>query len=96
MSGSIKVKFLGIFKKAFGSNEISLEASRDEKLRDVIWKLTESSPELGRVLIDPELRDPRPNAVILVNGKEISVLKGLETEVGNQDEIIFIPVTHGG
>ncbi len=96
MDKSIKVKFLGVFKKAYGHAQVSLETEKNEKLRDVIQEITESSPELKRLLIDPELNDPLPNAVILVNSKEIGVLEGLETEVGNSDEIVFIPVIHGG
>jgi len=96
MTGSVKVTLLGIFKKAYGSEEVSLEAKKKVELRDLIRRLAESSPELGRLLIDPELGDPLPNAVILVNGKEIGVLGGLGTEVRNRDKIVFIPVTHGG
>jgi molybdopterin converting factor small subunit len=93
----IKIKFLGVFEKAYGSGEIKLKAERNEKLIDLIYRLAESSPELGRLLIDPELKNPRPNAIILVNGKELSVLKkGLETLVKNNDEVVFIPVIHGG
>ena len=60
-------------------------------------KLVESlSVEAKRLLVDPELNDPRPNALILVNGKEINVLKGLETELKDGDEVTLIPVSHGG
>jgi len=63
----------------------------------VIHKITETfSPEFKRTLVDPELNDPRPNALILVNGKEISVLEGLETEVNKGDDVVIIPVSHGG
>ncbi len=63
----------------------------------MIQKLVEAfSPEFKDALIDPELKDPRPNALILVNGKEISVLEGLETEVNKGDEIVLVPVSHGG
>jgi molybdopterin synthase sulfur carrier subunit len=96
MNKSIKMKFLGAFKKAYGAGQISVKIEKKEKLKDVIKKVTESSSELKRLLIDPDLNDPRPNAVILINGKEINVLKGLETEVGNRDEIVFIPIIHGG
>jgi molybdopterin converting factor small subunit len=51
---------------------------------------------LKQTLIDPELEDPRPNTLILINGKEISVLNGLETMLKDEDEIIFIPVLHAG
>jgi len=63
----------------------------------VIQKLVEMfSPEFEEALVDPELKDPRPNALILVNGKEISVLEGLETEIDKGDEIVLVPVSHGG
>jgi molybdopterin converting factor small subunit len=96
MSCKIDVKLLGAFKKAYGSGEFSLRLNGKRKLADVVREIAEVSVELGRVLIDPELGDPRPNAVILVNGREISVLDGLETEIGDGDEIVLIPVIHGG
>jgi len=41
---------------------------------------------------------PRPasNFIILVNGREISVLSGLETKLHGGDEVAIIPVSHGG
>ncbi len=93
---SVDVKFLGAFKKAYGNGQVSLQLKGKEKLASIIQAITDSSPELRRILLDPELEDPRPNAIILVNRKEIGVLNGLETEVGNRDEIVFIPVIHGG
>jgi len=93
---SVEVRFLGIFEETFGRNQIYLAAENPRKLREVIIEVAKSSPELGRLLIDPELLDPRPNAVILVNGKEIGVLQGLETEVKSGDKIVLIPVIHGG
>ncbi len=66
-------------------------------MRKAVQKLIEAfSSELKRALVDPELEDPRPNALILVNGKEISVLQGLDTEVKDGDEIVLVPVSHGG
>ncbi|MEM3041579.1 MAG: MoaD/ThiS family protein [Nitrososphaerota archaeon] len=96
MNGKVKIRLMGIFKKALEKDQIIFETQKTEKLRDIIQKIVETSPELRRVLIDPELGDPRPNAVILVNGREISVLEGLETEIGDRDEIVLIPVAHGG
>jgi len=53
-------------------------------------------PRLKRILIYSELEDPRPDTLIFVNGKEISVLNGLETMLKDGDEVIFIPVLHTG
>ena len=53
-------------------------------------------PQLEKTLSDQQLDDSRSNALILINGREISVLNGLETKLNDGDEIVFIPVVHGG
>jgi len=93
---TVDIRLLGIFEEAFGSDHTSITVETPRSLREVIMEITKSSPKLTRVLIDAELLDPRPNAVILVNGKDISVLGGLETEIEAGDRIVLIPVTHGG
>ena len=54
------------------------------------------SNDFERVLVDSQLDDPRPNALILVEGKEISVLQGLETEIKDAEEMVLVPMVHGG
>ncbi len=93
----VKVRLLGVFREFSGRDRILIELEKPTVVREVIQKLVESfPPEFNRFLIDPDLKDPRPNALILVNGKEVGVLKGLETEVKNDDEIVLIPISHGG
>jgi molybdopterin synthase sulfur carrier subunit len=96
MVTKVNVKFLGVFRGLLGKNKVSLKLEKPTVL-SAILKLVESlSIEAKRLLVDPELNDPRPNTLILVNGKEINVLKGLETELKEGDEITLIPVSHGG
>jgi len=97
MAISVKVRLLGIFRVLSGKSRLPVELEEPAIVRKVIQKLVEAfSPEFKEALIDPELKDPRPNALILVNGKEISVLEGLETDVNKGDEIVLVPVSHGG
>jgi len=97
MAIQVKVRFLGVLRGLSGKGWVPVESGGPTTVRKVIQKLTEAfSPEFKRVLMDPELEDPRPNALILVNGREISVLRGLETEVNNGDEIVLVPISHGG
>ncbi len=63
---------------------------------ELMNEITKEAPGLKRSLVDQELEDPKPNALILVNGREISVLEGLETKLKDGDEIVFVPVVHGG
>lgn len=96
MAINVKVKLQGIFRE-LGKDQVVIELKEPTTVKRVIQKLIESfSDEFRRAIIDPELDDPRPNALILVNGREISALKGLETKVCDNDEIVIIAVTHGG
>jgi molybdopterin converting factor small subunit len=65
-------------------------------VKELVQKITRHSPELRRNIISGELKNPMPNSLILVNGKEISVLDGLETALKDGDEVTFVPVVHGG
>ena len=96
MGSTVKVRLLGVFRKALGEESLQVKVERPLSAIHLILKVAEFSPELKRVLIDPELGDPRPNALILINGREISALDGLETLIKGGDEVVLIPVTHGG
>ena len=94
---TVEVRFLGIFQRLSGKKRFKLTVEEPATVKSVIMKLTETfSEEFGRVLVDSQLSDPRPNALILVGGKEISALEGLESEVKDAEEIVFVPMVHGG
>lgn len=96
MSIRVEVRLLGVFRGLTGTDRLSLKVERPD-VKSVIKVLAKSFPaEARKLLIDPDLDDPRPNALILLNGREISVLNGLWTEVTEGDEITLIPVVHGG
>jgi molybdopterin converting factor small subunit len=61
-----------------------------------VKRIVEKLPKLKPSLIDPESGEPRRTMLVLVNGREISVLSGLETRVNDEDEVVFVPVVHGG
>lgn len=96
MTTKVNVRLLGVFREFSGKSRVTLKLEQPT-VRKVIEKMADSlSVEAKRLLVDPELNDPRPNTLILVNGKEIGVLKGLETEIKEGDEVTLIPVSHGG
>jgi molybdopterin converting factor small subunit len=93
----VEVRFLGIFQRLSGKKRFQLKLKEPATVKKLVTNLTETfSSEFKRVLVDSQLDDPRPNALILVGGKEISVLQGLETEVRDTEEIVLVPVVHGG
>lgn len=96
MERGITVRFVGSLRNITGKSRITLKLDGAKTLKEVIEVLVKKFPEAKRVLIDPELEDPRPNTLIIVNGMEISVLNGLETILKDGDEVVFVPVSHGG
>jgi molybdopterin synthase sulfur carrier subunit len=97
MSIKIKVRLLGIFQHLSGKKFLNLELNEPVTVRIVVENLIDMfTSEFKDILLNSELEDPRPNSLILVQGKEINVLQGLETEIKNDEEIVFVPMVHGG
>jgi len=82
---NIQVKAIGVFKEMFGSRLLTVKLKGNATVKNVVQKLAGS-----------KINDIWLNTLILVNGKDISVLNGLETIVSNGDEIVLLPVSHGG
>lgn len=94
---NVEVRFFGTFQRLSGKKRFQMKLEEPATVRRVIRKLSETfSPEFSRVLLDSKLDDPRPNSLILVGGKEVSALQGLETMVKDSEEVVFVPVAHGG
>ncbi len=97
MAVDVRVKLLGFFRVSSGRSQVKVRLGESATVGDVVERLVESfSPEFKETLVDPVLREPLPNALILVNGKEVGVLDGVGTAVRDGDEVVFVPVTHGG
>jgi molybdopterin converting factor small subunit len=93
----VEVGFVGVLRKLADKEKVALEFDNPVAVKDIVLKLASCfSPAFRQALIDPELNDPLPNVVILVNEQEIGVLQGLETRVGDGGRLTIIPVSHGG
>jgi molybdopterin converting factor small subunit len=95
----VRLKLFGVFRSAAGSATIELEIpSTTPTVRIAIDTLASNSSykELTQLLIDTQTLDPRPNALIMVSGREINTLNGLDTPLLESDELSLLPVVHGG
>ncbi len=95
---NINVRFYGVFKSAANVSELKVDLENGpatvRALVDALRSRVELS-NLNRLLLDDNL-DPRPNALIMVSGKEISTLRSLDTALAEDDEVAFLPIAHGG
>ncbi|MCX8152805.1 MAG: MoaD family protein [Candidatus Bathyarchaeota archaeon] len=92
----ITIKFIGILRHVSGKGKIALDMNNALSLRDLINKLIVEMPVLKESLNPQRLEELKSTLLILVNGREISVLDGFETILKDGDEIAFVPVVHGG
>ena len=65
-------------------------------LKQLLENMSQKYPALKHTFTDQPLNDAQSNSLILVNGREISVLDGYETRLCDGDEVVFVPVVHGG
>lgn len=92
----VTVRFIGSLRAVSKKSKLTLRLGEAMPLKEVVKRIVKEQPKLKRALIDPELDSPRTSMLMLVNGKEISVLNGLETVLRDGDELVFVPVVHGG
>jgi molybdopterin synthase sulfur carrier subunit len=94
----VTVKFLGPHRSIVGKESVTVDVRESDTIINLVREVSDQigKPEFKKILIDPELDDPRPNNVILVNGREINSLRGLQTELREGDEVVVIPLVHGG
>jgi molybdopterin synthase sulfur carrier subunit len=91
----VTLKFLGALRHASGEENVVVNC-QEATIMELVDVVTKRMPALRPNILDDQLETPKPNALILVNGKEISVLNGLDTQVKDGDEVVFVPVVHGG
>ncbi len=93
---AITIKFLGTLRHISGAPEIALNINGVISIKELMEEIVRELPALKQSLIYQQLEDLRSNMLILVNGREIGVLNGLETRFEDGVEIVFVPVVHGG
>jgi len=85
------VKFVGSLRGMAGRGTRTFDFGKSLLLRDAFARMGEELPKLK-----PALAGSRASMLVMVNGKEISILKGMETVVHDGDELVLVPVLHGG
>jgi MoaD family protein len=92
----LTIKFVGALRHISGRKQFTLDIQSGATIRTLVDSISEQIPMLKPTFCEGELNDARSNSLILVNGREISVLEGYETKLCEGDEIVFVPVVHGG
>lgn len=90
----IKVKLLGHLATEYGSSELILELPEQSTLRHLLTKLRETSKIFREVVT--EEGETTVSYLVFVNGVDAELLRGYDTVLKDGDEVILLPVAHGG
>lgn len=93
----VKVKMKGILKNVFGREDVDIAFNNVVDVNRVIQRLLDDYEDDKNVLLLSNLlRRPFTNVLVIKNGVEINNLEGLKTEIGDNDTLTIIPISHGG
>ncbi len=93
---NVTIRFIGSLRSIAGKDKLNIESTGAFTIKECIEKIVSKIPRIEKVLIDSEIQDPRLNTLILLNGKEVDVLNGLDTQAEGGDEVVLISVLHTG
>ncbi len=91
----ISLEFMGVLLGDAREKKRGIDVEDGISMREFLQKTVMTH----RGLVDVVAGEPprlTSNVIILVNGREIGVLAGLETILQDGDEVTIIPVSHGG
>ncbi len=92
----LTVRFVGVLHEVFNKKQARLSFAQSPTVKEVVEKLAETSPEARRSVLETESNQIHPALLILLNGREVSALKGSETRLKEGDDVVLISVSHGG
>lgn len=91
---NIEVELLGALARVAGSRNVRIEVADNAKVRDVLSIVRGIGRGMEEYIV---LRgDSLSNIIVLVDGRDIGILDGLETKLRDGGKITLIPVVHGG
>jgi len=95
----IRLKLYGVFRSAGKAAELNVDLPDGAtNVREAISYITSQNQfgPLRGLIFESGSSDPRPNALILVSGREVNTMEGLQTELKEGDELVLLPIAHGG
>jgi molybdopterin converting factor small subunit len=92
----VKIRMMGVLREAKGLREVVLDVPEDSTVGAIIKTIIGDDESLRSVLWDAEVDSPSPNALVMLDGIEVSNLQGTDTIVVPNKEMVLLSVVHGG
>jgi len=94
---TVEVRTILTIKKILGTGEIELSVPEKSTLQELVTKLVNNfGDELASLLLESETRKVLPHIRLMVNGRDIAFLNGMDTVLQPGDEVLILPPVSGG
>ena len=94
---NVKLKTILNFKKIIGKGDVDIPFEDGTSLKQALDILVDTyGEELRSNLFDPDDGSPLQHVRLMVNGRDIAFLDGLQTVLRDGDEILIFPAVAGG
>ncbi len=91
----MRVKFFATLRPLVGAKEAEVELRTKDTVGSVLEKLTAEYPALKERILDEE-GNLQSSINVLVNGRNIRFLDGLDTAIQEGDQLALFPPVGGG
>ncbi len=90
----VAVRFRGPVGKRMRTPIFHVEVREGSTLRNLLEVLLQKEENVSAIWNSPESIDSE--ALVLLNEVDVGLTGGLETELSDGDEIVVLPLVHGG
>lgn len=93
----IKVQTILSFKRILGAGDVEIDLPEGATIRELLTRMVERwGDALSPHLFKEGTEELFPHIVLMVNGRTIQFLKGMETELHEGDVVLLFPPAAGG
>ena len=89
------VRLSASLRSLAGAKEVQVRLSPGATVRDLLQTLTHTHPALAAFVLAPD-GGVSDGVQLIVHGRHIEFLQGLDTPIGQQDDLLLIPPLAGG
>jgi len=91
----MRVRIFATLRQLVGAKEAEVEVEAGDTVRNVLAKLTAAYPALGEHVLDND-GNLQSSMNVLINGRSIRFLDGLDTAIQEGDQLALFPPVGGG
>ena len=93
----VTVKFFALVRELTGKREETMDLDENATVRTLLGKLVEEhGSKFKEYLFDPASKEPRGHLQFLIDGRNIALMKGLDTTLTEGCSFAILPPVGGG